>query len=145
MVELKVETAGEAGGVCECCGNETRTVWGYVHSGDHTVAAYFVQWTRGKSDHAPNFDLLIGTWGNPEVKDKKLASWVFNPDQAGGSFMAVDGSNRPVARSELCSIVLTREQIIGDAELKDLCTSLIDAVWLGDSRIKEVTGFTRAS
>lgn len=144
MAEFKVETAGEAYGVCECCGNKTRTIWGYVHSSDQTLAAYFVQWTVGKPEHAANFDFLIGTWGAPEVKDKKLASWVFNPKQAGGSFMAVDGSSRPAARSDLCSIVLTREQIIGDAELKGLCTSLIDAVWLGDSRTKEIRGFTRA-
>jgi hypothetical protein len=144
MAEFKVETAGEAGSGCECCGDETRTVWGYVHSGDQTLAAYFVQWTQGKSEHAANFDFLIGTWGDPEVKDKRLASWVFNPKQAGGSFMAVDGSSRPAARSDLCSLVLTREQIIGDAELKSLRTSLIDAVWLGDSRIKEIRGFTCA-
>jgi hypothetical protein len=53
----------------------TAAVWGYVRSGEEVVACHFVQWTRHTSRHLPNVDLLIGTWGDDDVKDKMLVSW----------------------------------------------------------------------
>ena len=37
-------------GPCECCGAKSRTVWAYLHRGERTEAAYFVQWTLGQVD-----------------------------------------------------------------------------------------------
>ena len=140
MEDLRIEPAGEnAPTYCECCGNESRSIWGYVYRGQNALAAYFVQWTRGSAKHSPNFDFLVGTWGDDSVPDKKLISWVFHPThEAGGSFMAVDAATRPAAQSSLCSQALSREQVVLDSELVELSTKLIDAVWLGDSRVEEV-------
>ena len=65
MVGLTVEaTDSNNFGPCECCGNDSRRVWGWVHSPTATVAAYFVHWTLGRVfDHGANFDLIIGAWG----------------------------------------------------------------------------------
>lgn len=139
MDALTLEQSGESHGRCECCGNASRTVWGYVHDSERTIAAYFVQWTIGSRDHFPNFDLLIGTWGQNEVNDRVLSSWMFNPDL--GSFMIVDAATRPAAASPLCSHPLTREETLAAAGVKAMAAQCLDAVWLGDHRIDEIRGF----
>ena len=133
---LRVEPSGESSGRCDCCGNETRTIWGHVRSGEQIVACYFLQWTRRMPQHFPNLDFLVGTWGDDRVHDRRLVSWLFNP--AGASFMAIDSAARPAAKSPLCAQTLTREDVINDSSLLGFTTELIDAVWLGDPRVREV-------
>jgi hypothetical protein len=139
---LRVEPAGESGGHCDCCGNETRTIWGYLRSGEQPIAAYYFQWTRRKPEHFPNLDFLIGTWGDDAVHDRKLVSWCFNPMAPG--FMAIDSADRPAAKSPLCAKPLTRDEVIHDDRLMKLTTELIDAVWLGDPRVQEVKELANA-
>src|SRR5262245_57187466 len=59
-----VEPSGSSDhGPCECCGNNSRTVWGNVHAGPQVVAVYYVQWTLNRvADHGANFDLILGPW-----------------------------------------------------------------------------------
>src|ERR1044072_2575778 len=127
---LRVEPNGESGGRCDCCGNETRTIWGYVYSGEQTIACYFLQWTRHMPTHFPNLDFLIGTWGDDSINDRKLVSWRYSP--SGQSFMAIDSSTRPAASSPLCTKALSRDDVVSNASLMASATQLIDAVWLGD-------------
>ena len=140
MNDLRIEPSGESEPTyCECCGKESRSVWGYIYQGSDALAAYFVHWTRGTATHSPNFDFLVGTWGEDSGKDKRLIAWVFHPThESGGSFMAIDAANRPGAKSPLCGHALSREQVIRDSDLMDLSVRMIDAVWLGDSRIEEI-------
>ena len=133
---LKVEPNGESGGHCDCCGNESRTIWGYVYDGERCAAAYFVQWTRNSANHFPNLDFLIGSWGDDAPDDRKLVAWLYNP--SADSFMAIDASSRPAAKSPLCAKSLTREEVVTDHQLMDYATRLIDAVWIGDPRAQEV-------
>ncbi len=143
MAHLRVEPAGEnPSTVCDCCGKQTKTVWGYIHKEDHPIAAYFVQWTTTAPTHNPNFDFLIGSWGNDAAEsDRVLVSFSYRPARGGGSFMAIDGSQRPAAQSPLCRRPLSRQEVIGNSELMELSTGIIDAIWLGDSRLKEVQAF----
>jgi len=133
---IAVEPDGESGGTCECCGKETRTIWGYLSADQQTIAAYFVQWTRHNPEHYPNIDFLIGTWGDGAPDDRKLVAWQFNP--ALNSFRLIDSASRPAAQSTLCNASLTRDQILADSEFKELTTLLLDAVWLDDPRLSEV-------
>lgn len=59
--ELIVEpTDSNEFGPCSCCGNMSKTIWGFVHHGKKTLAAYYVSWTQNKPEHDVNFDLIIG-------------------------------------------------------------------------------------
>jgi hypothetical protein len=144
-MSLRVELAGEnQPKVCDCCGNETKTVWGYVYWHDVARAAYFVQWTRNKKEHYPHFDFLVGTWGDDTIRDKKLISFVYNAThETGGSFMVIDSADRPAARSDLCSVALKRGEVVNDHDLMGVATEMIDAVWLSDPRIEEIRNFAK--
>ena len=130
--------------ICECCGNTSRKVWGLAYRNDIPTAAYFVEWTENSAKHSPNIDLLIGTWGDDQVNDKRLVSWLYNPTHDdGGSFMVIDGATRPAAESDLCDQALTREEVIGDSALMEVATGIIDAIWLHDDRIRELKVLAR--
>jgi len=141
--DLDIEPMGDSGGHCDCCGNETRSIWGNAHAVGGTVAAYFVAWTRGQPDHYPNIDLLIGSWGNDAVNDRRLVAWLYNPAQP--SFMVVDAAARPAAASALCAMALSRAEALSDEGLMDTARALLDAIWLRDPRVAEVRNLADAT
>lgn len=134
--QYDVEPAGQSGGHCDCCGRESRTVWGYLHSDGATTACYFVHWTRGRRDHFPNLDFLVGTWGDDTSNDRVLVSWLYSAEH--NEFRLIDGSSRPAAGSSLCSRALGRDEVRSDPELFEVARALLDAVWIEDQRIAEV-------
>ena len=63
MYEIELSGSHETG-VCECCGNRSRCVWGYIYKDGDAAAVYYVHWTLGHIlDHGANFDLILGLWG----------------------------------------------------------------------------------
>jgi hypothetical protein len=63
MPELMLEKQDSSTVVCECCAATTQRVWGWVHEGDATRCAYFVQWAAEGGDHPPHITLGYGAWG----------------------------------------------------------------------------------
>jgi len=131
-----VEPMGQGGGHCDCCGSESRTMWGNIISEGTVIACYFVQWTRGQPEHFPNLDFLIGRWGDDTNNDRVLVSWLYSASRK--QFMIVDSGARPASSSELCSRAMTREQVLSSSGLLQQAKDLLDAVWMGDKRIEEV-------
>jgi len=135
---LEVTPWNESTATCACCGRESKTIWGDVSRDDVTVAVYYIQWTVGSADHLPNVDLVLGSWGDKASPDQRvLVSLVFKPAHNGGSFMVVDGTNRPANSPELCSRALQREEVIG-TPLAAQTFGVLDAIWLKEPRIVEV-------
>ena len=140
MRQLSIEMTGSNDfGPCECCGCKSRTVWGFVHRGDVTEAAYFVQWTLGQVErHGVNFDLIIGRWGDATVsKDRCAVSMELRRTSHGPSFTVVDSVDRPTASNDLVGKSMTRDEVIGTTLAKQ-AFELVDAIWLQDKRIAEI-------
>lgn len=122
-------------GPCECCGNMTQRVWGYVNQGNATVAAYFVEWTPGHVQNPANFDLILGAWGPTTVpKDRKAVALDFRRFDSGPAFTVIDAANRPVAKSSLVGDALRREQVIGEPIAKTVF-AICDTVLTQDHRL----------
>lgn len=141
MAALSVEISGSNDfGPCDCCGAKSRTVWGYLHRGESTEAGYFVQWTPGHVErHGANFDLIIGKWGDgTTASDRRAVSLEFRRTDEGSMFMVIDAANRPAGKSELVGRALSRGEVI-DTPLAQLAFEMVDAIWLQDSRIAEIT------
>jgi hypothetical protein len=61
-------------GPCDCCGQMTSRVWGYVYKLGDALAVYYVEWTPGHETSA-HFDIILGTWGDETQKpDRKAIS-----------------------------------------------------------------------
>ncbi len=135
---FEVEPTEESSSYCDCCGNQTRSVWGFVHEGEGTVAAYFVHWTVGKSieDHPANYDLIYGSWGDgTDAKHRCAISLIhFETDGVPG-VSVIDAKSRAIADSDLISSALGREDVVG-TPLAEHVFAIFDAVILQDSRLE---------
>jgi hypothetical protein len=142
---LTVEPTGEkVHGPCDCCGNTTRTVWGFVHrESGATLASYFVTWTVGSPRHDAFIDLIIGRWGDgTSATDRSAVSLAYRASE--GSCMVIDAAKRPVAASSLIGRSLAAPQVV-DQPIAILAYAVVDAIWLREARIAEVLGWPRSS
>ena len=135
---FEVEPSGESGGFCDCCGNQTRTVWGFVWKEGEPIASYFLHWTVGKSieGHPANFDLIYGRWGEGTQKADRLAiSLVHFTNDGVPGVSVINAADRPVAHSELVGSALSRDNVI-DTFLAEEAFGIFDAVITQDHRLK---------
>ncbi len=140
MSELTIEVTGSNDfGPCACCGSMSRTVWGFIHRGDVTEAAYFVQWTLGQIErHGANVDLIMGKWGETtDSTDRYAVAMELHHMPDGPSFTVIDSADRPAASSDLVGKPLARDEVIG-TPLAERAFELVDAIWLQDERIAEI-------
>ena len=138
--QLRVQQTGSKDlGPCDCCGNVTRRVWGYVHRGEATEAAYFVQWVPGSvGRHGAYFDLIIGQWGDAaKPSDRVAVSLAFRRNPAGPEFMVIGARDREFASSDLVGRSPSREEVLA-GPLAATAFAIVDAVWLQDERIGEL-------
>jgi hypothetical protein len=134
--DFEVDTMGESGGHCDCCGNESQSVWGMVHQGEATLAAYWVHWTVGHlSEPGANLDLVLGRWGHDATADDRFGVALIHRQQADGtpSLMVIDAADRPMSNGDLATTALAREDVIG-TPIAEQVFSLVDAIYEQDGR-----------
>jgi hypothetical protein len=142
MEALQVEPTGANDyGPCECCGNNSRCVWGFIHAEDATIASYFVHWTLTRvKDHGAHFDLILGNWGEQATAaDRCLVSLAYRLFEGGPQFMVIDGQDRPSAKSELVGRILRRAEVVGQP-IANQAFAAVDAILAQDSRVLELLG-----
>ena len=134
--KLTIETSGEKSfGPCDCCGEMTQRVWGFVYEADAALAAYFVEWTPGHEANSATFDLIIGAWGEGVDKsERKAVSLEFRRLESGPAFMIIDAKTRPTANSTLVSEALSRDSVVGTPVASE-AYRVCDAVYLEEPRL----------
>ena len=139
---LTIEPTGQKDhGPCACCSNMSRCAWGFVHAPDAALAAYFVHWTLGKvADHWPNFDVIIGRWGDgASAADRRLVAMEYRLLDTGPSFRVINARDRPAADPELVGKVLRRCDVIG-RRIAPTAFAIVDAILAQDDRLAELLG-----
>lgn len=132
--EFEVELAGSSGGHCECCGTNTKRIWGFVRRHDDPVGAYFVTWTQGKPDHGAKFDLILGKWGKSATnEDRYSAALDFRLIEGTPQFMVVDAHNRETAGS--VGATLSRADIIG-TPIAPQVFAIVDAIYMSKGLVE---------
>jgi hypothetical protein len=128
----------ESTGYCDCCGKQSKTIWGDLADSSGAKAVYFVQWTIDDPAHMPNFDLVIGPWGDgTSPTERMLVSLLYQPRSGGGSFMVTTGKGRPADDRSLCSRALESVEVVG-TPLANQVFSLVDSLWLTEPRIEGI-------
>jgi hypothetical protein len=142
MAQYRIEAAEEARlGSCACCGGTSRRVWGYVHYGDAALAAYFVTWTEGQvAKHGANWDFVVGTWGEGTTAENRVAvALAMRLLDSGPEFMVIDAEGREMAFPEVAGKAMARHEVIG-TQLAEAVFGMVDAVWVEDKRLEELSG-----
>jgi hypothetical protein len=135
---FKVEQSGASDGHCDCCGSTTKRVWGLIHGNGAAVAAYFVGWAEQRPDHGASFDLILGKWGASATKqDRYAVALDYRIVEGSPQFMVVDAQGRLTSDGELVDLALKRSEIVG-TPLAPQVFALIDAIYMGDSRLDEI-------
>lgn len=136
LTTFEVETMGESGGHCACCGNESRRVWGMVHrQGGPCVAAYSMHWTVGHlREPGANLDLVLGNWGNGTDASDRFGIALVHRELEDGtpSLMVIDAEDR-FSNADLAATALARRDVIG-TPLAEQVFSVVDAIYLQDGR-----------
>ena len=136
--DLVVNEMGSKVYACDCCGSTTRRIWGWVDSGEKTIAAYFVNWVFGKWDHGVSFEVLVGRWGDSASSaDRGNVRLNYRTAIESPSFMVVDAE-----RNDLSDHAFGRSEVIGTS-LADHVFAIADAVLMKDTRLAEVRGWSR--
>jgi hypothetical protein len=133
---FQVEEMGESGGHCDCCGNESRCVWGMVHGADETLAAYYMHWTVGHlTDPGANLDLIIGSWGDNTSADDRVVVSLLHRQEPDGSpaLMVIDAAERAATKREIARTALARSDVIG-TPLAAQVFAIVDAIYEQDDR-----------
>ena len=131
-----VELLDESGGHCDCCGAVSRTVWGLVHHGERTVAAYWMTWSVGHlNEPGANLDLVLGAWGEDTTAGDRVAVSLLyrEPDGAPPAFMVIDAIDRTFAKSDLVAAAMSRAQVM-EGPMAGKVFDLVDAIWIQDNR-----------
>jgi hypothetical protein len=133
---LEIEALGESRGHCDCCGTDSRSVWGLVHQQDGpTVAAYWMHWTVAHlQSKGANLDLVLGRWGEgTEVTDRFGVALIHREQEDGTpSLMVVDAADR-FESATLASTAMARSDVIG-TPLSEQVFSIVDAIYTQDGR-----------
>ena len=125
-------------GPCDCCGEMTSRVWGYVYQGNDALAAYYVEWTPGHDGKQANFDLIIGIWGeDTSASDRQAIAVEFRKLDTGPAFRVIDTKYRAVSKSALVGMALDRESVIG-TPFATQSFAICDLIYLEDPRISEL-------
>ncbi|HKZ05156.1 MAG TPA: hypothetical protein VJU81_06765 [Methylomirabilota bacterium] len=144
MATITLETTGSADiPRCDCCGEPSRTVWGLARRDGAADAAYWVHWTPGKvRERGANVDLMLGRWGEGATPaDRFVVTLEYRLTARGGAFMVIDAGARAAARQGLATHALRRHEVVG-TPLAARAFELVDAIWLHDPRIGEITETT---
>jgi hypothetical protein len=123
-------------GPCECCGNMTHRVWGWIYSGESARTAYFVEWTPHTPVIEANFDLIIGRWGDDTyAKDRVSIALEFRKLAAGPAYRVIDACSRPYAKNDLVGKALDREAVLQSAS-RDEVFACCDVIYQEDPRLE---------
>jgi hypothetical protein len=111
-----------------------------VRLNDDPYALYQVHWTTKQvGRHGAEFFIVLGRFGEGTTATDKFAvalHFFVEPDRFG--FMVVDADQTPIASHPLVGRALPRESVI-DTPLAQEVFDLVDAIWLEDTNISEVT------
>lgn len=136
---IRIEPDGSKDlGPCDCCGDMTRRIWGYVYRDGSAEASYFVEWTTQKlSKHGAHFDLILGLWGDgTSSRDRFAVSVAFRRGAKGPEFMVIDAPGRAIAKSPLVGKALTRAEVVGTPVARR-AFEIIDQIGIQDPRLAE--------
>ena len=133
-------------GPCECCGDLSRLASDMVRLDAEPYAVYQVHWTnRQVGRHGAEFYIILGQWGDgTTAADKFAVALHFFVESDRFGFMVVDADQTPMASHPLVGRALPRESVI-DTPLAQEVFKLVDAIWLEDENISEVTNSVPAT
>lgn len=125
----------ESGGHCDCCGHESRVVWGEIDNGDTICVVYRVRWTVNHvHDLGAHFDIILGEWGDGTSPADRTVALLEHRLFANGPAVMVIDAKLGRGLDGVAAHALARAEVIG-TPIADNLFAIYDAIVLQDSRV----------
>ena len=125
-------------GPCPHCGGLQQTIWGWVHLGEGTRAAYYVRWTAGHPEHGMVWMVSVGRWDAHGIENERRSVGLKCRMVAGRpQFMIVDAATTPwgVQKRAMFGALLTRAAASGSDTAKEVF-AYVDQILIKDPRVE---------
>lgn len=123
-------------GACPCCGNATKTVWGYVSVDDTARAVYFCRWTQGHTEQGMSAAISIGEWGEaPQPAQRQLVGLECRVQENRPTFMIINAADSPWSHRRELGTNLSRETALSGPLCQE-SFDIIDRIITDDQRVK---------
>lgn len=138
MAPVTVEpTKQKIHGPCQHCGGSQQTVWGWIHLGGATRAAYYVRWTAGHREQGMVLFVCVGRWEDQRYESERESVGVACRFEEGRPrFMIVDAATTPwgVQRQAVFGRLLERAEAVGGDVAREVF-GYIDLLLIKDPRV----------
>lgn len=116
---------------------QVKRVWSLVYKNDSAYAVYYAEWPlQSDTDFEVRIHIVFGRWGEGILPtDRHLVAVLYRALPKPG-FMVTDADNRTTDYQALSTRILTRDEVLADAVMKESVFELLDQVWVQDTRIK---------
>ena len=118
MATLTIELGDEIEpALCQCCGNETRRVYGFVFQDSNAYAVYFAAWTVGHVETGVAIAICLGDWGeDSSPTGRYCVSLMCRATDDQFQFTVIDPTQSPWADITLVGKRLRREEALAHPE-----------------------------
>lgn len=123
--------------ICTCCDGEAHVILGGIFAHSEIRAVYLVSWTRGRPQHVPHIDLILGPWGqDSQAAARVLVTLAYDPKLQGGRFVQIDSEKRLANNPIYCGRALAAGEAI-PAPFADDLPQFVDAIWESEPFVNE--------
>jgi len=138
-MRFDVEPAGAKEHECDCCGNTSHTVWGYVSEAGAARAVYYTGWVEGHADRLVSITIGLGLWGEgTTAADRRSFGIDVRSIDRTPQMMITD--HPFVDEPDLLGHLLPREEALVDPAIGDLW-DVADAIVTDDPRVVAAMGW----
>ena len=137
-MRFDVDPAGAKEHECECCGNTSHTVWGYVYEGSTGTtraarAVYYAGWVEDHDDRLISITIGLEIWGEGATAADRRSFGIDVRSIDGTPEMMVTG-HPFVDEPNLLGRLLQRQEALADPSIGDLW-QVADAIVTADPRV----------
>ena len=121
---------------CPCCGEPTRTVWGYLYADGDAHGVYFARWAAVHPERGLTLVVSLGGWGGGDATARQAVGLECRALAGGPGFMVVDAADTPWGGEALLGRMLSRaEALAGPA--RDEALAAAELIVGADARVRE--------
>lgn len=136
-LELGEEVSNKA---CSCCGEQYKSVVGFIKRDDDAYAVYFATLQTGHKEIAVGLTISIGKWWDDTALDQR--HWIYltvEPSSTNFNMKIEDPNGSPHVNFKALGVALSRNEALS-SDLKGDFFSVVDYIVLEDPAVSYLMG-----
>jgi hypothetical protein len=120
MSDYRIEPGSLSSGTCDCCGERSTSLTGFVYRDESERAVYYLRWTVGKPDDGAVLAIAIGAWtGDAPPSQRACVGLECQLVDGAPAFRVIDAVDTPWGDVAVLGKKLTRAQALASPLSKE--------------------------